>query len=200
MVRMIGPLLHLVVVRGRPRRFYDLARSKISKKVDAIMTALSTATGNFSHRRRTMPRFDRGALMIEQENGAAFRIDETSAMLLSVPVEKAAGHLKPLIEGHMAAAIGKGLTFADRMLEKFDRTQRLTRTAVAADIGTSGVFGWRTRSQQAANPDSMQIGMGHNAPGAVMLNPPDRTRMSLRADRTQMIEDLLALLRRNYGS
>ncbi|WP_050599134.1 DUF4062 domain-containing protein [Qipengyuania citrea] len=200
MVRMIGPLLHLAVVGGPAQTILRPSEIEDQQKVDAIVADLSTATGYFSYRRRTVPRFDQGALIIEQENGAAFSIDETGAMLLSVPVEEATGHLKPLIEEHVAAAIGKGLTFADSMLEKFDRTQRLTRTVVAADIGTSAAFGWRTRSQQAANPDSMQIAMGRNAPGAVMLNPPDRTRMALRADRTQMIEDLLALLRRNYGS
>lgn len=137
--------------------------------------------------------------MIEQENGAAFLIDETGTMLLSVPIEEALGHLKPLIEEHVARAITKALSFADAMLEKLDRTQRITRTVVASDIGTSGVFGWRTAREQIASPDSMQVAMGSNASGPVLLNPPDRTRMALRVERSR-IADLLALLRRKYRS
>ncbi|MBL4793519.1 MAG: DUF4062 domain-containing protein [Citromicrobium sp.] len=199
-VRMVGPLLHLAIVGGPTQTILRPSEIEDQGRVDEIVADLSATGGYFSYRLRTDPRFDRGALVIEQENGAAFHIDETGSMLLSVPIKEASGHLKPLIEEHVAEAIERGLAFADKMLEKFDRTQRLTRIVVAADIGTSGVFGWRTRSQQAANPDSMQIAMSGNSTGAVMLNPPDRTRMALRAERTQMTEDLLALLRRNYGS
>ena len=71
---------------------------------------------------------------------------------------------------------------------------------MAADIATSGVFGWRTTSQQAANPDSMQVSMERSGTGPVMLNPPDRTRMALRAERDRLTEDLLALLGRRYRS
>jgi hypothetical protein len=55
-------------------------------------------------------------------------------------------------------------------------------------------------SQQAANPDSMQISMERLGAGPVILNPPDRTRMALRAERARLTEDLLALLKRNYIS
>lgn len=86
------------------------------------------------------------------------------------------------------------------MFEKFDRTQKLTRIVIAADIGTSGVFGWRTAREQTANPDSIEIGINRLASGPVMLNPPDRTRMALRAEHRRLTEDLLALLRRRYRS
>ena len=199
-VRMTGPLLHLAVVGGPVQTILRPSEIEDQSLVDGIVADLSSADGYFSYRRRTEPRLDHGALVIEQENGAALRIDEAGAMLLSVPIEEATGHLKPLIEEHVGQAIDNGLTFADRLLEKFDRTQRLTRIVIAADIGTSGVFGWRTASQQAASPDSMQMAMDRSASGPVMLNPPDRTRMALRAERARMTEDLLTLLRRQYGS
>lgn len=198
MTRMGGPLLHLTVVGGPAQTILRPSEIEDQRVVDDIVASLSAAHGYFSYRRRTEPRFDQGTLVIEQENGAAFLIDETGSMLLSVPIEEASGHLKPLIEEHVARAIAKGLSFADAMLEKFDRTQRLTRTVVAADISASGVFGWRTNREQAANPDSMQVSMGNNASGPVMLTPPDRTRMALRAERVRIAEDLLALLRRRY--
>lgn len=199
-VRMTGPLLHLAVVGGPTQTVLRPSEIEKQELADGIIADLSAPAGYFSYRRRTEPRLEHGALVIEQENGAALRIDEAGALLLSVPIEEASGHLKPLIEEHVGAAIGKGLAFADRMLEKIDRTQRLTRIVMAADIATSGVFGWRTTSQQAANPDSMQVSMERSGGGPVMLNPPDRTRMALRAERARLTEDLLALLRRRYRS
>lgn len=197
-IRMTGPLLHLAVVGGPTQTILRPSEIENQSVVDGIVSDLSTSHGYFTYRRRTEPRLVDGELVIEQENGAAFRVDEAGAMLLSVPIEEAPGHLKPLIEEHVGQAIEKGLAFADRMLEKFDRTQRLTRVVIAADIGTNGVFGWRTAREQAASPDSIQIAMHGSASGPVMLNPPDRTRMALRAEHERLTEDLLALLRRRY--
>jgi hypothetical protein len=200
LVRMIGPLLHLAVVGGPAQTILRPSEIENPSLADGIVTNLSSSEGYFSYRRRTEPRLDQGALVIEQENGAALHIDEAGALLLSVPIQEVTGHLKPLIEEHVAEAIGKALTFADHMLEKLDRTQRLTRIVIAVDIGMSGVFGWRTASEQSESPNSMQIGMDRSAPGPVMCNPPDRTRMALRAERSRIVEDLLALLRRKYRS
>ena len=199
-VRMTGPLLHLAVVGGPTQTILRPSEIEKQELVDGIVADLSSSDGYFSYRRRTEPRLEQGALVIEQENGAALKIDEAGTLLISVPIEETSGYLKPLIEEHVGAAIGKGLAFADRMLEKIDRTQKLTRIVMAADIATSSVFGWRTASQQAANPDSMQVSMERSGTGPVMLNPPDRTRMALRAERARLTEDLLALLRRRYRS
>ncbi len=199
-VRMTGPLLHLAVVGGPVQTILRPSEIEDQSLVDGIVADLSSADGYFSYRRRTEPRLDHGALVIKQENGAVLRIDETGALLLSVPIEEATDDLKPLIEEHVGQAIEKGLVFADSMLEKFDHTQRLTRIVIAADIGTIGLFGWRTARQQAASSGPMQIMMGRSASGPVMLNPLDRTRMALRTERARMSEDLLALLRRQYRS
>lgn len=199
-VRMSRPLLHLAVVGGPTQTILRPSEIEDQSLVDGIVADLSSADGFFSYRCRTEPRLDHGALVIEQENGAALRIDEAGALRLSVPIEEATGHLKSLIEEHVGQAIKKGLAFAERMLEKFDRTQRLTRVVIAADIGSSGVFGWRTASEQAASPDSMQIAMDRSPSNPVMLNPPDRARMMLRTERNRMTEDMLALLRRKYKS
>ena len=199
-VRMTGPIFHLAIAGGPTQTIIRPSEIEDNALVDGIIADLSSPAGYFSYRRRTEPRLESGALLIEQENGAIFRIDEAGAMLLSVPIEQASGHIKPLIEENISAAIEKAFSFADRMLEKFDRTQKLTRIVIAADIGTSGVFGWRTAHEQAASPDSIQVGMNRLASGPVMLNPPDRTRMALRAEHTRLTEDLLALLRRRYRS
>ncbi|MCY1669595.1 DUF4062 domain-containing protein [Novosphingobium sp. SL115] len=200
LVRMTGPLLHLAIAGGPTQTIIRPSEIEDNALMDGIIADLSAPSGYFSYRRRTEPRLENGALLIEQENGAMFRIDEAGAMLLSVPIEQASGHIQPLIEENVSVAIEKAFSFADRMLEKFDRTQKLTRIVIAADIRMSGVFGWRTAREQAASPDSIQVGMNSSASGPVMLNPPDRTRMALRVEHTRLTEDLLALLRRRYRS
>ncbi len=196
--RMNGPLLHLAVAGGPTQTILRPSEIESQSLIDGIVADLSSSEGYFSYRRRTEPRLEDSELIVEQEDGAALRIDEAGALLLSVPIEQVSGHLKPLIEEHVEQAIVKGLKFTDLMLEKLDRTQRLTRVVIAADIGKSSVFGWRTAREQAASPDSMQVSMERSPSGPVMLNPPDRTRMALRAERSRMAEDLLALLRRRY--
>ena len=94
----------------------------------------------------------------------------------------------------------RGAADLETAAERIRQDYGVEVTTIAADIATSGVFGWRTSSQQAASPNSMQIAMDRSASGPVMLNPPDRTRMALRSERTRMAEDLLALLRRRYRS
>lgn len=200
LVRMTGPLLHLAVAGGPSQTILRPSEIEDRALVDDMVGELSGPSGYFSYRRRTEPRIEDGALIIEQEGGGLFRIDEAGSILLSVPIKQASGHIRPLIEENVAEAIEQGLAFADMMLEKFDRTQKLTRVVVAADIGATGVFGWRTAIEQEASPDSIQVGMNRPASGPIMLNPPDRTRMALRAERARLTEDLLALLRRRCRS
>lgn len=199
-IRMTGPLLHLAVAGGPVQTILRPSEIESNPVVEEIVSALSARTGYFSYRFRTDTRITGGALIVEQENGAAFRIDETGASLISVPIEQASGHLRPLIEEHVAAAIRRALEFADQMLEKFDRTQKLTRIVLAADIGTSGVFGWRSVAEHAANPNSMQISTNRQDGGPITLNPPDRTRMAIRAERASLVDDFLTLLRRKHIS
>ncbi len=199
-VQMSGPLLHVAVVGGPTQTIIRPSEIERQALIDELVADLTSSSGYFSYRNRTEPRLEQGALVIEQDKGAAFRIDEAGSLLLSVPIEQAPGHIKPLIEENVAAAIGKALAFADRTLEKFDHTQKLTRIVIAVDIGASSVFGWRTAREQAASPNSMQVAMDQSNSGPVMLNPPDRTRMALRAERNSMTDDLLALLRRKHAS
>lgn len=197
-VRSSGPLLHLAVVGGPNQSILRPSEIEDPKTADGIVADLSSGEGFFSYRLRTSTDLVGGALMIQQENGAALRIDEEGSLVLSVPIEEASGHMKPLIEENVRLAIQKALMLADRFLDRFDGTQRLTRVVPVVSVATNSPFGWRTSSEQAASPGSITMPMFQSAPGAVHLNPPDRTRMALRSDRARMSDDLLALLRRQH--
>jgi len=196
-VRSNGPLLHLAVVGGPNQSILRPSEIEDTKTADSIVAGLM-GDGIFSYRLRTTTGLVGGALVVQQENAAAFQIDEEGSLVISAPIEEATGHMKPLIEENVRAAILTSLMLADRFLDRFDETQRLTRVVPVAHIGSDGLFGWRTSSEQAASPGSITIPMRQAEPGPVHLNPPDRTRMALRSDRTRMADDLLALLRRQH--
>lgn len=197
-VRSSGPLLHLAVVGGPNQSILRPSEIEDPKTADGIVSELSGGDGFLSYRLRTSTELIGGALVIQQEDGAAFRIDGEGSLVISIPIEEASGHMKPLIEENVRAAIQKSLTLADRFLQRFDETQRLTRVLLLVGVGTGRQFGWKTVSEQAASPTSITMSMFQTEPGPVHLNPPDRTRMALRSDRTRMTDDLLALLRRQH--
>lgn len=193
-----GPLLHLAVVGGPNQTILRPSEIEDARTADGIVAGLTGGDGIFSYRLRTTTELVDGALVVQQENGAAFRIDEEGSLVLSTPIEETTGHMKPLIEENVRSALLKSLTLADRFLERFDETQRLTRVVPVAHVGSDSAFGWRTSSEQAASPGSITIPMRQTEPGPVHLNPPDRTRMALRSDRTRMADDMLTLLRRQH--
>lgn len=197
-VSSIGPLLHLAIIGGPRRSILRPSEIEADKTADELVADLTSASGYFSYRLRTEPRVEDSALVIAQENGAGFRLDEAGGMLLSVPIEKASGYFNPLIEEHVLAAVQKALAFGDSALEKFDPTQKLTRVVLVAGITSNGIGSWRTANEHRVNPDSMQVSMSQGEPMPVHLSPADRTRMALRADRARIAEDLLALLRRQF--
>lgn len=193
-----GPLLHLAVAGGPSQSILRPSEIEDPRTADEIVSVLSGTDGFFTYRLRTSTELVDGALLVQQENGAALRVEEDGSLLLSVPIMQASGHIRPLIEENVGAAIRTALAFADRFLERFDATQRLTRVVPVARIGGASPFGWRTSAEQTARPDSMTVAMNRNEPDRVHLNPPDRTRMAIRSDRARMGEDLLALLRRQH--
>lgn len=198
-MRSGGPLLHLAIVGGPSQSILRPAEIEAPAIADETVAALTNGpSAYFSYRLRTEPRLSGGALVISQENGAAFGIDESGAMLLTVPIEKASGYLSPLIEEHVAAALQRALSFGNEALERFDPTHKLTRVVLAASIESSGFNSWRSLAQHQASPDSMQMSVHSDESGPVHLNPPDRARMALKAEQRRVAEDLLALLRRQF--
>ena len=194
-----GPLLHLALVGGPRQAIIRPSELEGPATTDRLVAALSNGSvGYFSYRLRTDPRPAADALTISQENGAAFRLDESGAMVLSVPIERAPGNLNPLIEEHVLAALLKALSFGNEVLELFDPTHKLVRFVLVAGIQASDYVALRSLAEQQASPNSMEVPVQRDERRAVHLNPPDRARMAIKAERQLIAEDLLALLRRQY--
>jgi hypothetical protein len=141
-----------------------------------------------------------GVLQLSQETGAEILLDERGSVRLSVPVARGAGMIGALIEENVADALDRGLAQAADILNRIDDAQRLSRLVVVVALGGSGMMGWRTLREDAANPNSMTVShafhQDESAP--VHFQPPDRPRAALAFDRTRMVEDLVTLIKRQW--
>ena len=63
---------------------------------------------------------------------------------------------------------------------------------------SAAYMGWRTQSEHAASPNSMQMPMSVGDRVLVGLTPAARPRASLTYEVQDLTEDLVALLRRAY--
>jgi hypothetical protein len=199
--RSSGTLLHFAVVGGPSQAILRPAQMEEKRLVGSLITELTQQDiGYFSHRLGTEDRIDGSSLVLMQPNGAGLRLEETGAMLLSIPVEEDEGMFGGLIQEHVARAIHSALVFADIVLERIDPTQKLTRVVIATNLEAREMSTWRTLDENRRNSNSGSMGWrnGDERISPVHLQPADRPRAAVKADRQRIAEDLLTLLRRKY--
>lgn len=142
-------------------------------------------------------------LVISQERGTFLRLTEQGALAIHMPLDepRSPGHMgfdmgMVIIEETVHQRLTTALGFAAAILERIDPTQRLTHLAIGARISGAEHRAWRTRAQNAASPNSIQMSMGgrgERSPITVSVR-----RAVLRLDRAALIEDLLVPLRRQF--
>jgi hypothetical protein len=195
-----GPLLHLAVAGGPAQailRPVEIEKPEFAREMlrEATFGPSSVFDPAFGSERK----FGNGALELTQETGAGIVVDERGSVRVSTTIAGGSGMMGALIEENVAAALTRVLTHSSEILARIDETERLSRIVVAADIGSNGVMGWRTRTEDEANPNSMTMSMFQNGErDPVHFTPPDRARAALSFDRERMAEDLLTLLRRQW--
>lgn len=143
------------------------------------------------------------ALVIEQEDAGSITLRETADQNVVVPIGKdpsrgsyGMSESSVLIEEDVVAALQSGLQAASTILDHVDTTQRLTHVAIAVSVTGAENRAWRTRTEHAANPNSIEIPWRQSdLSNHVVL---DRKRGALNFDRTRLIEDLIVPLRRRW--
>jgi hypothetical protein len=106
------------------------------------------------------------------------------------------GDVSVLIEEEVVSALESVVEFVSVVLDHIDSTQRLTQLALAASISGGEHRAWRTRSEHAASPSSVEIPWRNsNETNFVVI---DRKRGALRFDRQRLIEDIVVPLRRRW--
>ena len=164
-----------------------------------MQRALSGTEPVFTPAHGTRPVLKRGHLRLEQD-GAKIVLAEDGTVVVTVPAVRrdpeVPGAMPALIEEDIRSALAAALGFIGWVLDHVDSPRRLSHVLVLGAIEGGSIYGWRTRAQHAANPYTMTMSMDQRDLVVVPEEPVVRPRAYLTANRDQLVEDLLARLRR----
>lgn len=198
-----SPFIELAVAGGPRQQLLRPIQIEDPALADRLLQdALFGAERFFDRSLGTDTTLDGSHLLIGQQRGASLTLNENGSMILRLPAVDAnrgrdtfSSGLPALIEETVQERIATALGFAAAQLEQIDRTERITHVAIAVRIAGSDYLGWRTRTEHAASPNSMTMGMGNGQKDPVTAY---RRRAALRLDRTRLVEDLVVPLRRQW--
>ena len=144
-------------------------------------------------------------LVVRQDRGSSIRLTEQGSLAIRIAMDEpltgqrtreSLSGMMVFIEEDVQQRLATALAFAADLIERIDSTQRLTRLAIAVGVSGAQYRGWRTLAQHAASPNSVQIGhMSQQGRAPVIVNV---ARAALRLDRTQLVEDIIVTVRRQF--
>lgn len=194
------PFLVLSVIGGPPKpilRPSEIEKPQLAR--DLLQAALFGPYPFFDHGMGNKTNIDNNCLVIQQENSERlFRLDAQGGLVFKLNLDHHFGMV--VIQEHLYQEIFNALKYTQWVLEKIDPTQRLTHVALAAGFAGSEYLTIRTQTEQAASPNSVQIGFGQSDNTTVHLTPAHRSRASLMHDTENLVEDFIVLLRRATSS
>ena len=206
--QVTSTFLDLAIVGGplqRVLRPVDLEAQQLTEHLQ--QSAMFGDHRLFDRTRGSESRLDGADLVVRQDRGASIRLTEQGSVAIRLPLDEPptgqrgfnpmAG-MMVIVEEDVQQRLTTGLAYAAALIERVDPTQRLTRIAIAARIAGAQYRAWRTRAQNAASPNSVQIGhMGQEERRPIVVNV---ARAALRLDRTSLIEDIVVPLRRQFST
>ena len=194
------PRLH-VIVTGGPRQEL-IPPSKLDDQQFSgpiLQQALFGTEPVFTPGHGTRTVLERGHLRLEQD-GATIALVEDGTVVVSVPAMRRDREIRmalpALIEDDIRSALTAALGFTAWFLGEVDSLRRLSHIVVLGAIEGGSVHGWRTRAEHAANPHQMTMSMHQRDLVVVPEAPVVRPRSYLTSNRDQLVDDLLARLRR----
>ena len=195
-----SPRLH-VMVTGGPRQEV-IPPSVLDAQGFAGPIMQQTLSGTepvFTPARGTRPVLERGQLRLVQD-GATIVLAEDGTVVVRVPAIRRDHEIRmalpALIEDDIRSALAAALGFIGWVLDHVDSLRRLSHIVVLGAIENGSIYGWRTSAEHAANPNQMTMSMHQRDLVVVPEEPRVRPRPYLTANRDQLVEDLLARLRR----
>lgn len=195
-----SPRLHVIVTGGPRQEVIPPSVLDAQGFAGPIMQqALSGTEPVFTPAHGTRPVLERGQLRLVQDGGTIV-LAEDGTVVVSVPAIRRDHEIRmplpALIEDDIRSALAAALGFIGWVLDHVDSLGRLSHVVVLGAIESGSIYGWRTRAEHAANPHSMTMSMDQRHIVVVPEEPRVRPRAYLTANRDQLVEDLLARLRR----
>lgn len=203
--QVMPAMLDLVVVGGPRQRILRPAELEAPGLAEQLeQSALYGDSRLFDRTLGTASGLDGSDLILRQERGAAVRVTEQGSVSLRLPLDEPRTSRRSfdpmsgmvIIEEAVQERLGTALEYAAGVIDRIDRTQRLSHLVMAARLSGVEHRGWRTRAQHVSNSNSVQMGHGgmrERLPIIVAIR-----RAALGLDRTALIEDILVPLRRQF--
>lgn len=136
-------------------------------------------------------------LTVGQSDGSQeVRLTEQGEITVIMRLVEPKGTMPVVIEEDVKETLLAVFKLCAALLDHVDATSRCTHVAICAQLFEAGYRGWRSRAEQAAQPNSMTVSMPNDDMGPAILSPPLRPRSSLRNEGHALAEDLTTLLRR----
>jgi hypothetical protein len=201
--RSDGRSLVLTIASGPSRAILRPSElEKPSFQEELLQLALFGPDRIFTPAKATAADIEDHALVLTHDDGTGtVRLDGQGNLTLKLPLNADGGHGVVVIEEDVAQVLAAGLRYAVALLDRIDPTQRITHISLCAALsGNSDTVVWRTQREQDASPNSYSMGFGHKERKPVHLTPAVRPRPALRHQASQLIEDLITLLRREWRS
>ena len=206
-----GPaMLQLAVAAGPVHAVIRPAELESRSLSEAIeQRALFGPPALFDRKRGTSVGLQEDALVIAQEGrygqGASIKLWPSGDFFIQLPVERDEGGkgFPVLIEEDIAEALNNSLLHAGWLLEHIDPTHRITHVAPLVRVLGGSMFGWRTKAEHAASPNSgnvAMLGQEQQRDFPVSLTPSHMARQALTMNLPRLLEDYLTLLRRRWRS
>jgi hypothetical protein len=125
-------------------------------------------------------------------------LDEEATLVVVRPVRRAGDGLGlvAVVEEDVRADIEEVIRFAAELLDRLDPNMRLQHAAPVVALIGANYGAWRTRADQAANPNSMPLNMSAAERPVAYLTPPAVSRAQLATGAHGIADDLMVLLRR----
>jgi hypothetical protein len=140
-----------------------------------------------------------GHSLVARQSRAWVAIDEEGTVVVMRPLTRGVDRsviLRGIIEEEVLADLDADLAFVDRVLERVDPGRRASHVILVAALIGATYTAWRTRTEQAASPNSMSINMSGGDRIVVHLSSPAQARAALSERRSNLASDLMVLLRR----
>nr|AHE14537.1 hypothetical protein asmbl_5 [uncultured bacterium] len=135
------------------------------------------------------------SLVLEQNTGSVLVDAAGSICVIQHARERDPIGMAALIEEDIAGMLGRAVHFTGWTLDRIDPLRRVSDVVVVACLSSAGYAPWRTRAEHAASPNRAMMSMGGDNT-TVTLTPARRPRPALLHDTNRIVEDLVALLRR----
>lgn len=197
--------LHVALAGGPTQRILRPAELEAEGLAEHLQqSAMFGEHRLFDRSRGSRIELDGADLLVHQESGASIRLTEQGSLALRLPIDdpaqggrfNAMAGMMVIIEEDIRQRLATALAFAAAVIEHVDPTQRLTHLVVATRVTGAEYRAWRSRAENDASPNSVQIGMAGSrdrVPIAVSAR-----RAALRLDRTELANDILVPLRRQF--